>query len=144
MGGFILLMFFATSTPIPYFSSTLRGLHVPKDLVELITLMYRYVFIILEKAISMRIAATTRLGFSGLKNSFRTFGLLAANLFIASFEFAERSQNGLKSRNFDDAFPNFLEFKTFSFKWILTALLIAACLLLFEKFFIAGSLPLWL
>jgi cobalt/nickel transport system permease protein len=48
LAGISVMLFFATSTPIPHIAYAMRQLRVPKELVELTILVYRYSFLMLE------------------------------------------------------------------------------------------------
>ena len=128
MAGVVVMLFFATSTPIPHFAQALRSLHIPSYLAELVVLVYRYSFLLLEQLDVMYTAAQCRIGFRGTKNKFRTSGKLAVGLFIRSLEVADRSQNALSCRNFHGDFPSFRPPAKMSAAWALL------------PFFVIGSL----
>jgi cobalt ECF transporter T component CbiQ len=117
MAGMFVVLFFAASTPVPHIFNALSRLGLPDYIVETTVLIYRYSFMVLEQSILMVNAASCRLGFSGWKNSMKTTGVLAANLFIRSLEFAERSQNALQSRNYTGSFPVFRKPPSLDVKW---------------------------
>lgn len=107
--GLFVMLFFASSTPIPHIFHSLTRMGLPAYLAEIAILVYRYSFMILEQSGQMMNAAACRLGFLGWRNSARTTGTLAANLFIRSMDFAERSRSALESRNFRGSFPVYRE-----------------------------------
>ncbi|MDD1744011.1 MAG: cobalt ECF transporter T component CbiQ [Methanomassiliicoccales archaeon] len=107
LAGISVMLFFATSTPIPHFAAALRQLHVPSYITELVILVYRYSFLLFEQLDILYTAAHCRLGFRGARNKIRTTGKLAVSLFIKSLEVAERSQTALYCRNFKGDFPLF-------------------------------------
>ncbi|WP_174590320.1 cobalt ECF transporter T component CbiQ [Methanocella conradii] len=105
--GLFVMLFFAASTPIPHIFNSLNSVGLPDYIAEITILIYRYSFMMLEQSWQMLNAAGCRMGFSGWRNSMRTMGMVAANMFIRSLEFAERSQYALQSRNFGGRFPLF-------------------------------------
>jgi energy-coupling factor transporter transmembrane protein EcfT len=107
LAGITVMLFFATSTPIPHFAAALRQLRIPSYITELVILVYRYSFLLFEQLDVLYTAAQCRLGFRGTRNKLRTTGKLAVSLFIKSLEVAERSQTALYCRNFKGDFPNF-------------------------------------
>ena len=107
LAGVAVMLFFATSTPIPHFASALRQLKVPSYLAELVILVYRYSFLLFEQLQVLYTAAQCRVGFRGAKNKMRTTAQLAVGLFIRSMEVADRSQIALYCRNFKGDFPSF-------------------------------------
>jgi cobalt ECF transporter T component CbiQ len=122
LAGLFVMLFFASSTPVPHIFSSLVRIGVPVYIAEMAMLLYRYSFMILEQSEQMLNAAGCRLGFSGWRTSMRTTGTLAANLFIRSLEIAERSQNALYSRNFDGTFPVFRKPSPVTATWIAVSL----------------------
>ncbi|MDD1755960.1 MAG: energy-coupling factor ABC transporter permease [Methanomassiliicoccales archaeon] len=129
LAGVTVMLFFATSTPIPHFARALRSLHIPSYLAELVVLVYRYSFLLLEQLDVMYTAAQCRIGFRGTKNKFRTSGKLAVGLFIRSLEVAERSQNALSCRNFHGDFPSFRPPAKMTVAWALLPVFVIGSLL---------------
>ncbi|MGI5964552.1 MAG: cobalt ECF transporter T component CbiQ [Candidatus Methanomethylophilaceae archaeon] len=109
IAGVTLMLSFATSTPIPHIANALRQVKVPPQLIEITVLVYRYAFLLLERAETMWNAAKCRLGFNGYRRSFSTVSGIIVNSFITSLEIAERSQPALYSRNFNGTFPLYRE-----------------------------------
>lgn len=107
LAGVAVMLFFATSTPIPHFAAVLRQLHIPSYITELVILVYRYSILLFETLATLYTGAQCRLGFQGTENRLRTTGKLAVGLFIRSWEIAERSQTALYCRNFRGDFPSF-------------------------------------
>lgn len=119
LAGLFVVLFFASSTPVPHIFSALTRLGLPAYIAEIAILVYRYSFMILEQSVQMTNAAACRLGFSGRRRAMRTTGVLAANLFVRSLEFAERSQYALQSRNFSGEFPVFRKPGAMNARWVL-------------------------
>jgi cobalt/nickel transport system permease protein len=127
--GLFIMLFFASSTPVPHIFNSLVRVGIPVYIAEMAMLLYRYSFMILELSERMLYAAGCRLGFSGWRTSMRTTGTLAANLFIRSLEIAERSQNALQSRNFGGSFPVFREPPPLTIAWVAVSLASLASLI---------------
>lgn len=70
----------------------------PKILISLMDMIYRFIFILSEQVHNMNISAGSRLGYEGYSRSFRTFGMIAGNLFIVSLKKAETSYDAMVSR----------------------------------------------
>lgn len=92
------LYFLTLSTPVGEIVSALHKCHVPKVLVELMYLIYRYIFILLDTEREMRYAAQSRLGYVDFRTSLRTFGSSAGNLFIVSLGKAGRYFDAMTAR----------------------------------------------
>lgn len=80
---------------------TLRKAHIPKILVEMSLLIYRYIFVLIEISAKMQIAQTLRLGTSGWIKRIRSTALLAGNLFIKTLEQGERTFTAMNARGYD-------------------------------------------
>lgn len=111
-GALSCLFFLVLTTSITDLSLLLRRIHVPKALVEISMLVYRYIFVFLEVSEQMTIAQTMRLGKGGWMKKIRGLALLAGNLFIRALEQAERTFTAMSSRGYDgtirvlDDFPS--------------------------------------
>ena len=94
----------ALSTPSSEMIGVLRRAHVPKLIVELMNIMYRYIFILIDVNVNMRNSADSRLGFCDLKTSWCTFGKVASNLLIVSLKRANTYFNAMEARCYDGDF----------------------------------------
>ncbi|MCE5295944.1 MAG: cobalt ECF transporter T component CbiQ [Euryarchaeota archaeon] len=118
LAGISVMLAFITSTPVPHFAMALRQLHVPKEILELTVLTYRYSFLLLEQLETMTVAASCRLGFRGLRTSIRTTSRVAVGLFSRSLDMAERSQVALNCRNYKGDFPVFRPPRRLTWPWV--------------------------
>ena len=101
LGGFSCLAFLALTTPMTDLFSVLERFKIPKIVLELAMLMYRYIFVFLEEAINMYHSQETRLGYSSFKNSFKSMGMLTSNLFIKTWMKGEQAYIAMESRCYD-------------------------------------------
>lgn len=128
VAGMTVMLFFATSTPIPHLANALRQVKMPTELVELTVLVYRYSFLLLEQMDTMYIAAHCRLGFRGIKTKFRTTAKLMVGIFIRSLEVAERSQVALNCRSFRGEFHCYRPPAKIRAKWVLASIIVFVAL----------------
>ena len=89
------------STPASEVISVFRRLHVPKLFLELMNMIYRFIFVMMDTQCYMRQAAESRLGYCGFKTSCRSFGSTAANLFVVSLKKANTYYDALTARCYD-------------------------------------------
>ena len=122
--GIIIMLFFATSMPIPHLAYVLCRLRIPKEIIELVVLIYRYSFLVLEQAEAMFLAARCRLGFRGFKNSIRTFSQVAVGMFIRAMDVVERSQVALDCRNFQGDFPLYRDPVPLTVSWFILPIIL--------------------
>ena len=78
-----------------------RRMRVPKILVEMSLLIYRYIFIFAETTAKMNTAQKLRLGHSNWLRRIRATALLAGNLFIRTLEQGERTFTAMSARGYD-------------------------------------------
>ena len=69
LGAVGAMYFLALNTPVTDLTMCLGRLHVPRLLVELMELIYRFIFVLSETAGSIRTAQASRLGYQGLRRS---------------------------------------------------------------------------
>ena len=104
---FSALGFLALTTPIAEILNNLDKIKVPKIFIEIALLMYTIIFVFLEQVKIMTNAQTTRMGYNGIKNSYRSLGLLITNLFIRSLDKSEQLQYALDSRGYSGDLPKY-------------------------------------
>ena len=130
VAGMAVMMAFATSTPIPYLSQALNQLRVPKEVSELVVLIYRYGFLLLERMEVMWNAAQCRLGFNGALTSIKSTASIAVGMFISSSAMADKAQTSLSCRNYRGYFPIYNEPARISLKWVAISLSVFIMILL--------------
>jgi len=123
LAGVSVMLFFATSTPIPHFADMLVRLKVPREFAELMVMVYRYSFMLLDEAGRMNLAAQCRLGFRGRMNSMRTYARMMVGMFIRSMETAERSNVGMQCRNYQSGVAMLRRPKGMTYSWAALSLL---------------------
>lgn len=73
---------FVLTTPFNQLMSVFKRIHMPNILIEIIFLSYRFIFILIEEMSLIYKAQHLRFGYSTVKNSYRSLGLLASMLLI--------------------------------------------------------------
>jgi cobalt/nickel transport system permease protein len=101
MGALSAQYFLVLSTSMTDIFITLRRIHIPKALIEISLLIYRYIFVFMEVTNKMVTAQTLRLGTQGWSKRIRSTSLLAGNLFIRSLEQGERTFIAMNARGYD-------------------------------------------
>ncbi|MEG2651814.1 MAG: cobalt ECF transporter T component CbiQ [Eubacterium sp.] len=81
--------------------SVLRRLHVPMLIVELMNIMYRYIFILMDTQSRMRNSAESRLGYTTYKRAIYSFGNTAGNLLIVSMKRGGQFYDAMEARCYD-------------------------------------------
>lgn len=96
------LYFLSATTPMTELFTALRRLHLPAFLVEMMELVYRYIFVLMESASQIRNAQECRLGYGSLKTSFYSMGQLVSNLFLRAYRQADCTYTAMESRGYTD------------------------------------------
>lgn len=97
--GAVSAMYMLTlSTPAGEIIQVLRSAHVPKTVVELMSMIYRYIFILMDTQARMKHAASARLGYCDYRTALSTFGRLASNLLVVSLKKGTAYYQALCSR----------------------------------------------
>lgn len=134
------LYFLTLTTPIFEVLSVLRKLKVPKLFVELMGLIYRFIFVLLDTANMIYISQNSRLGYSTFRISFNSLGKLITSLFISSYKRSQDIYTAMESRCYDGDI-NLLENNyTYSYKNILLIIVIEIALIIisFSKNILGG------
>ena len=97
--GAVSAMYMLTlSTPAGEVIQVLRSLRVPRTILELMNLIYRYIFILMDTQCRMKNAASARLGYCGFRAALSTFGRSASNLLVVSLKKGTTYYQALASR----------------------------------------------
>jgi cobalt/nickel transport system permease protein len=95
------LYFLTLSTPVFEVLSVLEKLKVPKLFVELMGLIYRFIFVLLDTANMIYVSQNSRLGYSTIKTGYNSLGKLIATLFLSSYKRSQDIYNAMESRCYD-------------------------------------------
>ena len=100
-GAISALQMMTLSTPSSEIIYVLRKAHVPKLIVELMSLIYRYIFILMDVYTKMKNSAESRLGYCDFKTSCYTFGSIASNMLVISLKKANAYYDAMEARCYD-------------------------------------------
>lgn len=89
------------TTPIHQIIAVLRRARIPAMAVELMYLIYRYIFVMLDTFENMKVAAAARNGFRNFSATIRTSMLCALNLLYLSFKRSSDCYSAMESRCYD-------------------------------------------
>ncbi len=135
MGAVSAMYFLALSTSAGELAGVLRKAHVPKIIVELMNMIYRFIFILTKVQRNMKTAAMSRLGYVDFKTSCRSFGQTGGNLFLLSLRKADTYYDAMVSRGYEGEFLFWEEEKPVKF-WQAGILAMYALGLLFLFFLV--------
>lgn len=100
MGVMAAVYFLTLTTPMTDLTQGLERLHIPQLLIELMELIYRFIFVLWETAGQIRTAQESRLGYRGFARSLRSLGALSSMVFLRAWKKADRVYCALESRGY--------------------------------------------
>ncbi len=95
------LYFLSLTTPVPDILEILRKLHCPKLLIELMLLIYRFIFLLLETASGISISQSCRLGNKDYRTALKSFGMLGSVLMVRAISRSNRLFDAMEARCYD-------------------------------------------
>lgn len=104
IGGMSAMCFIALTTPMTDIFIVLRQCRVPEVVVDLMMIIYRTIFILMDQVILVYHAQVMRLGYSTWKESVHSFAFLCGSAFIASWDSGEDLIRAMDARCYDGKF----------------------------------------
>ncbi|MQA33962.1 cobalt ECF transporter T component CbiQ [Modestobacter roseus] len=101
LAGSAAVLLLATTTPMSDLLPALQRLRVPDAVIEVASVTYRLLFVLLTSLTTIREAQTARMGHSTVRRSYRSSGVLAAAVLTRSWDRARRLQDGLAGRGME-------------------------------------------
>ena len=101
LGGAAAMNFMAMTTPLVDMVDLFRRVGVPVILIDVMTLMYRFVFVLMDSLDRMYVAQSSRLGYRSWRRGITSAAELASRLFIDAYQRSEKLQVALDSRAYD-------------------------------------------
>lgn len=95
------LYFLSLNTPVTDILHVLRKLHVPALILELMLLIYRYIFVIMHLASDITVSQNSRLGNIRLSTARKSFAAMASSVFILSIRRSGELYDALEARCYD-------------------------------------------
>lgn len=95
------LYFLALTVPMVELIYVLQSLRLPALLIELMVLIYRFIFVFIEIAFNIYTAQSSRWGYCSFKKSMYSFGILFANLWGKVFFKSQALFNSMLSRGYE-------------------------------------------
>jgi len=100
LGAVSCLYYVSLNTPMVDILSALKKLKCPQLFIELMLLIYRFIFVLMETAETMKIAQNARLGYVNVFVAYRSLGTLASTLFVRAYKRSEEMFTALEARGY--------------------------------------------
>lgn len=89
------------TTPMQQVIWGLRKMKCPTIICEMMLIIYKYIFILIETSKKIYLSQHARLGYRGYSQSLRSFAALLSALFIKSLDYGSKLYTSLESRGYN-------------------------------------------
>ncbi|MDD1680729.1 MAG: cobalt ECF transporter T component CbiQ [Methanoregula sp.] len=104
IGGMSALIFISLTTPITDIFVAFRQCRVPEAVIDLMMIIYRTIFILMDQVFQIYQAQIMRLGYSSYRESIQSFAMLCGAAFIASWDAGNDLVQAMDARCYDGKF----------------------------------------
>ncbi len=105
-GCSISLFFIVLTTPMTDLFNGMKRIGIPVEVIDLMMIIYRYIFIVYAQAVEIWQAQVMRLGYSKPVEAIRSFSMLCGMLFISSWNAGEDLVRAMDCRCYNGVFPS--------------------------------------
>ncbi len=104
LGGMSAMCFISLTTPMTDIFTIFRRCKVPETVIDLMMIIYRTIFILMDQVIQIYHAQVMRLGYSTWRESLHSFSSLCGAAFIASWNSGEDLIRAMDARCYEGKF----------------------------------------
>lgn len=121
LAGISTLLFLTMSTSINKLIFAAKWFHIPNAFLEVLTITYRYIFVLFDEMSSVKNAQKIRLGFSSYNKSMKSFGSISGIIILRAIDKSEKLYKAMKSRGYNgQQIKVYYEAKFMKNDWIVT------------------------
>lgn len=95
------LYFLSMNTTMPDIIKVMKKLKVPSLIIELMILIYRFIFVLFKTASSIIVSQKSRMGYFSIRTGIRSFGSMGNAVFLQAFRRADHIFDAMDSRCYD-------------------------------------------
>jgi len=104
VGGMSAMIFIALTTPMTDIFIVFRQCRIPEAVIDLMMIIYRTIFFLMDQVVLVYQAQVMRLGYSSYRESLYSFSSLCGAVFIASWDAGEDLIRAMDARCYDGKF----------------------------------------
>ena len=119
LSGVSSMYMLALSTPLNEIIYVIKKVRTPQIIIELMYLVYRFIFIMRDSYKSMRKSIESRLGFIDYRTSLLSFGKIISNILIVSLRKSNSFYDSMESRGYKGEIRFFIKEKGINKKVII-------------------------
>lgn len=123
------LFYLIISSSISDICNIASRIGVPKIFIELFSLTYRYIFLVMNLSQQTLIAQRQRLGYVTNIGSIRSISLLLSSLFVRSISFSSHNYQAMLTRGYDGDIPSLSEKQSLSSIFVFIIIIISILLI---------------
>src|SRR6185369_4822031 len=105
IGGVAVVAAVGFATTFTELLAALAWFRIPREVTEVAMFAWRYLFVLGDDAQVIHSAQKNRLGYVGIRRSFRSFGTLAGALVIKAFDASQTMTTSMVQRGYDGNMP---------------------------------------
>jgi cobalt/nickel transport system permease protein len=105
LGAVSAVFLLSVTTPAHRIFQALRWFRVSRDWLEIAVLMYRYIFVLMDRVTDLAAAQRLRLGYRARGRAIASFATLAGATVVHSFEQAGRTHDAMRLRGYRGTIP---------------------------------------
>jgi len=109
IGGISALCFISLTTPMTDIFNAFRQCRIPDEVIDLMMIIYRTIFILMDQVIQIYHSQIMRLGYSGYRESIQSFAMLCGAAFISSWDAGDDLMRAMDARCYNGKFAAFGE-----------------------------------
>lgn len=106
VGAVSLIIFLSMTTSLNKLFNAARWFKIPHICIEITMLTFRYIFVLLDDAVTIRDAQMVRLGYSNLPRSLRSIGNLSGAVVIQAYDQSMATYEAMLLRGYNGKMPN--------------------------------------
>jgi cobalt/nickel transport system permease protein len=104
LGGMSAMCFISLTTPMTDIFTVFRRCRVPETVIDLMMIIYRTIFILMDQVVQVYNAQVMRLGYSTWRESLNSFASLCGAAFISSWDAGDDLIRAMDARCYDGKF----------------------------------------
>jgi len=105
LGAVSVVFLLSVVTPAHRIFQALRWFRISRDWLEIAVLMYRYIFVLVDRVTDLAAAQRLRLGYTAKGRALKSFAALAGATIIHSLEQAQRTHDAMRLRGYRGTMP---------------------------------------
>jgi cobalt/nickel transport system permease protein len=125
-GCSVSLFFIALTTPMTDLFDGMKRIGIPIEIIDLMMIIYRYIFIVYNQAVEIWHAQVMRLGYSRPMEAIRSSAMLCGMLFISSWNAGEDLIHAMDCRCYNGIIPSLEQAEPMQMRSLIPVLLYLA------------------